>query len=91
MTAEPGWTVAVAGPAARDLDRLPEKVVPALMDLFSALEGNPRRLGKPLSFELEGVMVARRGPYRVIYEVADNRRTVTVVAVGHRADVYRSR
>jgi mRNA-degrading endonuclease RelE of RelBE toxin-antitoxin system len=48
-------------------------------------------LGKPLRFELEGLWSARRGPYRVIYEIDDATRTITVVAVGHRADVYRRR
>lgn len=31
----------------------------------------------------------RQGPYRVIYEVDDAARIVTVVKIGHRRDVYR--
>jgi mRNA interferase RelE/StbE len=35
--------------------------------------------------------VARRGPYRVIYTLEEETRTVRVLAVAHRADVYRQR
>ena len=31
----------------------------------------------------------RIGTYRVVYEIDDNRKTVTIVTVGHRGDVYR--
>ena len=31
----------------------------------------------------------RAGDYRVVYEVDDASRTVTITAVGHRSDVYR--
>jgi mRNA interferase RelE/StbE len=31
----------------------------------------------------------RVGDYRVVYEVDDDARTVTITAVGHRRDVYR--
>ena len=31
----------------------------------------------------------RQGDYRVVYEVDDQRRIVTIVKVGHRRDVYR--
>ena len=91
MTRETRWTVVVARPAARDLDALPEKVLHAVTELFSALAENPARLGKPLGFELAGLLSARRGPYRVIYELDEERRVVTVIAVGHRSDVYRRR
>jgi mRNA interferase RelE/StbE len=79
------------GPARRQLDRLPISVSAAVIETVAALASNPRRLGKPLRFELEGCWSARRGPYRVIYRIDDANRTVSVLAVAHRADVYRSR
>lgn len=73
------------------MNRLPEAAAAAIIETLTAISANPRRIGKPLRFELEGLWAARRGPYRVIYEIDEVARTVTVVAVGHRADVYRRR
>jgi mRNA-degrading endonuclease RelE of RelBE toxin-antitoxin system len=78
-------------PARRQLDRLPVSVVAAVLETVEAIASNPRRLGKPLRFELEGCWLARRGPYRVVYRIEDEARVVSVLAVAHRADVYRPR
>lgn len=88
MNPEP-WRVVVAGPAARNLERLPAKYATAVVEALGAIAANPHRLGKPLRFELAGRWSARRGPYRIIYAIDDESRTVTVLAVAHRADVYR--
>jgi mRNA-degrading endonuclease RelE of RelBE toxin-antitoxin system len=51
---------------------------------------SPNRVGRPLSFEFEGHGSARRGAYRVVCRVVDER-VVRVVRIQHRADVYRPR
>ncbi len=78
-------------PARRQLERLPTAVAAAALETLGAIASNPRRLGKPLRFELEGCFSARRGPYRIIYRIDDSTHTVSVLAVAHRADVYRAR
>jgi mRNA interferase RelE/StbE len=78
-------------PARRQLDRLPVSVAAAVLETLGAIAANPRRLGKPLRFELEGCYSARRGPYRIVYRIDDATHTVSVLAVAHRADVYRPR
>jgi mRNA interferase RelE/StbE len=73
--------------AKRALVRLPEKVAaPVVEFVYGALADNPRRVGKPLRFELEGLHSARRGDFRIIYRIGDQ---VTIIAIEHRADVYR--
>ncbi|MGH2902966.1 MAG: type II toxin-antitoxin system RelE family toxin [Solirubrobacteraceae bacterium] len=88
---ESQWHVLVMGPARRQIDRLPISVATAVIETLDAIASNPRRLGKPLRFELEGCWSARRGPYRIVYRIDDASRTVSVLAVGHRADIYRPR
>jgi mRNA interferase RelE/StbE len=66
-------------------------VVAAVIETLGAISSNPRRLGKPLRFELEGCWSARRGPYRIVYRIDDSTHTVSVLAVAHRADIYRQR
>jgi len=79
------------GPAQRQIDRLPVSVAAAVIETLGAIASNPRRLGKPLRFELEGCWSARRGPYRIVYRIDDSTHTVSVLAVAHRADIYRQR
>lgn len=86
-----GWDVRVMAPARRQLGRLPTAVAAAAVETLGAIAANPRRLGKPLRFELEGCFSARRGPYRIIYRLDADARTVHVLAVAHRANVYRPR
>ena len=89
---EPGYTIGWASPARRALARLPEKVATAVVEfLYGSLAANPHRVGKPLKLGLEGLRSARRGDYRVIYRIDDNRRRVEVVAIEHRSDIYRPR
>jgi mRNA interferase RelE/StbE len=78
--------------ALRSLDRLPVKAASACVEfVYGALAEAPHRVGRPLRLELTGKHSARRGDFRVIYEIDVDRRIVTVVAIDHRSDVYRSR
>ena len=58
--------------------------------IVGALLDNPHRVGKRLQAPLDDRHSARRGTYRVIYRIDDERQTVTVVDVAHRRDAYRS-
>jgi mRNA-degrading endonuclease RelE of RelBE toxin-antitoxin system len=57
--------------------------------IFGPLADNPQRVGKPLRGELSGLHAARRGDYRVIYGVHKDARTVEIVHIDRRSDVYR--
>jgi mRNA interferase RelE/StbE len=82
----------MAGPARRALDRLPDKVAVAVIDfLLGPLLERPQRVGKALRSDLTGLYSARIGSYRVVYEISETDRTVRVVYIDHRADVYRPR
>ncbi|SNQ51162.1 Toxin RelE [Frankia canadensis] len=84
----------MAGPAARALaGRLPEKVAAAVYEFITTtLLENPHRLGKRLLLPpFEGTWSARRGGYRVLYEIDEEHRVVLVTAIEHRSDAYRSR
>lgn len=74
--------------AKRALTRLPEKVAAAAVEfIYGSVAENPRRVGKALGRELEGLYSARRGDFRIIYRISD---VVTIMAIDHRADIYRS-
>lgn len=78
--------------ALRGLDRLPEKAASACIEfVYGALAENPQRVGGELRLELTGKRSARRGDFRVIYEIDEEAFVVMIVAIDHRSDVYRRR
>jgi mRNA interferase RelE/StbE len=88
------YRLRVTGPAARALaGHLPEKVATAVYEFITTtLLDNPQRVGKLLLLPpFEGTWSARRGTYRVLYEIDDENIVVTVTVIEHRADAYRSR
>ncbi len=69
---------------------LPESAAMACWEFIRGpLAENPRRVGKPLLGRLEGRFSARRGEFRVIYQIFDERVVVRVIHIAHRRDVYR--
>lgn len=86
------WGLIVAPSADRTLARLPEKAAAAIVEfMLGPLIEHPNRVGHELRRELEGLWSARRGPYRVVYEIDDAAREIHVLRIDHRADVYRPR
>ena len=81
----------MAATARRDLQRIPSRIVPAIIEFaFGDLASAPRRVGKPLQRELEGLFSARRGPYRILYLIDDDINRVEILRINHRSDVYRN-
>jgi mRNA-degrading endonuclease RelE of RelBE toxin-antitoxin system len=86
----PDYGLLVTPPAQRALDRLPERVAAAIAELLAGdLLTAPRRAGKPLRREPAGISSARRGSYRVLYEIDEEKLRVVVPRIDHRADIYR--
>ena len=86
------YEIEITPEGLRHLQRLPEKVrAAALESILGPIADNPQRLGKPLLGELEGLRSARRGDYRVIYEILEDDHVVLIHRVQHRRDVYRPR
>ena len=90
MTAD-RYELVISPTARRQLtEHLPESVAFAAYELIvGPLLDNPQRVGKRLRPPLDDRHSARRGTYRVIYRIDEERRRVTVVGVVHRSDAYR--
>jgi mRNA interferase RelE/StbE len=86
------FDIAWTAPARRALRKLPEKVGTAVIEFcYGALAENPYRVGKSLRLELRGLYSARRGDFRVVYRIDEASARVDIVAIEHRADIYRPR
>ncbi len=87
------YELTIAPTARKQLaEQLPESVAFAAYEfIIGPLLDNPHRVGKRLRPPLHDRFSARRGTYRVIYRIDDERRHVAVVGVFSRADAYRAR
>jgi mRNA-degrading endonuclease RelE of RelBE toxin-antitoxin system len=84
------YRVEIDRPAQRNLQRLPHKIATAVVEFITGpLADDPHRLGKPLRGELAAYRSARRGDYRILLRIDEDRGTVLVVTVSHRAHIYR--
>ncbi len=92
MSESEPFQLRVTGPADRQLRRLSEGAATAVVEfMLGALLENPHRVCGPLQRELAGMRSARRGAYRVIYEINEAELLVIVHRIDHRATAYRPR
>jgi mRNA interferase RelE/StbE len=86
------YDVALTPEAQRQLSRLPQKIVAAVLQgLFGSIARDPWRVSKPLHDELVGLRVARRSEYRVVFRIDESKHLVVVRRIDHRRGVYRPR
>lgn len=74
--------------AAKEVERLGDQVLRRIDVAMLRLKENPQPQD---SKKLTGVPLyrIRVGSYRVVYEIDERRKQVTVVSIGHRREVYR--
>ena len=74
--------------AAKELGVLPLKDRRRVVAKTRELAAVPRPMGAE---KLSGhdLYRVRQGDHRIVYQIADHERTITVFRIGHRRDVYR--
>jgi mRNA interferase RelE/StbE len=88
---EPARYDLVLSPGARRAlaESLPASAAFAAWEFIDGpLRDSPRRVGAPLRAPFDGLWRARRGEYRLRYEIDDERMIVKVLDVDHRRDAY---
>ena len=90
--AERPYTVIFSRQARRNLhENLPLDVAAAAMETIDGpLTTSPHRVGKPLDEPFDGYHSARRGTYRIIYRINEDKHTVEIHSIRHRRDSYRT-
>lgn len=85
------WTVEFDDAAAKELRKLDRQTQREILNYFRqriATDQDPRRFGKPLSKDLNGLWRYRVRDYRMICNIEDDKVIVVVVRVSHRKNVY---
>jgi len=81
------YAVSILRRAQKELSQLSSPSFERVCDAIRSLAGNPRPPGCRKLVGREGWRI-RVGDYRVIYQIDDPARTVLVLHVGHRRDIY---
>ncbi len=86
------YAIVMSRSARRRLtDQLPEAVATACLEfILGPLAASPQRVEAPLREPFAGDYRARRGEYRVRYQIDEVQHRVVVLDVEHRRDAYRS-
>jgi mRNA interferase RelE/StbE len=84
----PAYSIEVVPAAGRDLRRLPQQTVRRIGARIDALSLDPHPAGAEVIREKPGYYRIRIGEYRVVYHIDDTARTVLIMVISHRRDVY---
>ena len=75
--------------AQRSLDRLPKGNFNAVLDAVKGLGNSPRPKGIE-KIKTASLWRIRQGDYRIVYSIDEGQKTVTILRIGHRREIYRS-
>lgn len=81
------YAVLILRRAQKELANFSKTDYERVRDAVAGLAGNPRPAGCKKLVGREGWRI-KAGDYRVIYEIDDAQKQITVLHIGHRRDVY---
>ncbi len=85
-----GYSVSIERRAQKALALLPDNAYRRIVNAIDSLMNDPRPPGAKALQGRHSYLRIRVGDYRVMYTVQDDARSVQVIHVGHRRDVYRN-
>ncbi|EMO65761.1 plasmid stabilization system protein, RelE/ParE family [Leptospira kirschneri str. 200803703] len=84
----PEYSVLLSKSAIKQLDKLPDNIAYSLIKIIEDLTKNPRPQGSKKLKGRNGFRI-RKGNYRIIYEIFDQKLIVEVIAIGDRKEIYK--
>ena len=82
------YSLVIKRSAERELRTIPKPDLRRITERFRGLAQNPRPSGSEKLSGQDRYRI-RQGDYRIVYAIDDETRTVEVVKIGHRREVYR--
>jgi mRNA interferase RelE/StbE len=82
------YTVNLKRSAEKELEKLPTKIHDKIINILLSLKENPFPRNSKKLRGREGYRI-RVGDYRILYLIDESGRTMEVVSVAHRKEVYR--
>lgn len=83
------YRIDVSATAERQLRKLEPEVRARMIDAIKNLASNPRPRRSRKLRGYEDVFRIRKGVFRIIYSIEDDRLLIIILKVGHRREIYR--
>lgn len=82
------YRVYLAFRAEKDIKKLTSRVKGEIRSILRVLTDNPYK-GTTLLGKYKGLRRYRVGDFRIVYELNKKKKTLTIIKIGHRRDIYR--
>jgi mRNA interferase RelE/StbE len=83
------YRIALKKSVLKEIERLDSNIVRQIISKIDSLSVNPRPFQSLKLSGSERSYRLRVGDYRILYQIDETAKLVTVYAVGHRKDIYR--
>ena len=87
---EDGYSIQFSPASARELRQLSAQIKRRIRSVVTSLSTDPRPPGYRKLRGYDRLYRVRVGNYRIIYEIDDVSRLISIARLSHRRDVYRS-
>jgi mRNA interferase RelE/StbE len=82
------YSLRIKRSAEKEMRRVPKADLRRIVERIESLATEPRPLGSEKLFGEDAYRI-RQGDYRILYAVDDEQRTIEIIEIGHRREVYR--
>ena len=83
------YQILIKPSATKELQKLPKNEFTKIDNSILALSTNPKPAGHVKLSSENKLWRIRKGNYRIIYAINDSEKTITILNIKHRKDVYR--
>lgn len=84
------YNITIERQAQKELDKLQKNIFLLVVSKIRSLELEPRQTGTKKLNTPSNDFRLRVGDYRVLYEIDDKEKIITIFRIKHRKDVYRN-
>ena len=83
------YRIEIKSSAAKELEKLPRKMIPRVVTAINGLAENPRPQGVKKLVGFERIYRIRVGDYRILYDIFKKELIIEIIRIRHRKDVYK--
>ena len=83
------YRIEIKSSAAKELEKLPRKMIPRVVAIIKGLADNPYPQGVRKLAGFEHTYRVRVGDYRILYDVFEKKLIIEIIRIRQRKDAYK--